>query len=65
MTFDEWYNNKFPGDWNLAILAKSPPALERYAVANAAWEAALEEALEYQRELERLAAYDRSVFGDS
>lgn len=39
MIFDEWFKNKFPGCWNLAILAKSPPAIEQYEVAKAAWEA--------------------------
>ena len=37
MTFDEWYKDNFPGDWNLAILAKSPPAIERYQIAYQAW----------------------------
>lgn len=40
MTFDQWYKEIFEADWNLAILAKSPPAMERYKQANAAWEEA-------------------------
>lgn len=39
MTFDEWFKQSFPGDWNLAILAESPPAIELYKTAKAAWEA--------------------------
>ena len=39
MTFDEWYKDEFPGCWSLAILAKSPPAIERYNQAKAAWNA--------------------------
>ena len=39
LTFEDWYKQTYPGDYNLAILAKSPPAIERYAQARAAWEA--------------------------
>jgi hypothetical protein len=39
VTFDEWYKDTYPGDWNLAIRAKSPPAIDKYEQAKAAWEA--------------------------
>lgn len=42
MTFEQWYKKSFPGDWNLAILAKSPGSIERYEQAKAAWEAGYE-----------------------
>jgi hypothetical protein len=40
MTFDEWYKENYPGDYSLAVLAKSPPALEKYEQAKDAWDTA-------------------------
>lgn len=40
MTFDDWYQQRYPGDWAMARKALSPPAVERYEQASAAWEAA-------------------------
>ena len=46
MTFEKWYKQTYPDDYNLVILArspntlaKSPLAIERYEQAKAAWEA--------------------------
>jgi hypothetical protein len=42
MTFEEWYKSTYPGDYNLAVLAKSPIAIKYYEQAKAAWEASRE-----------------------
>jgi hypothetical protein len=48
MTFDEWYKKNYEGGWSLAILAKSPPAIERYEIAKAAWNAGKQEGVSGQ-----------------
>lgn len=59
MDFEEWFNETFPdndGSVVSTVIIKE--------IARSAWEAAFQSAQDHMRELERLAEYDRSIFGD-
>jgi hypothetical protein len=55
MTFEEWFSARCGHVEEGSFLRM---------IAKEAWEAALQEAEDTQRELQRLTEYDRSVFGD-
>ena len=55
MTFEEWFEQEF---WQIDEDERFVQQMRR------AWEAGFQSGQDHQRELERLAAYDRSVFGD-
>ena len=58
MTFEEWFEVRFP------TIAPSMGALrESYReIAGEAWDAGFQSGQDHQRELERLAEYDRNSF---
>lgn len=55
MTFSEWFEQEF---WQIDEDERFVDQMRR------AWEAGFQSGRDHQLELERLAAYDRSVFGD-
>ena len=60
MTFEEWFEQEFVPSF--AYSGEDPHRYE--SIARSAWEAGFQSGQDHQLELERLAAYDRSVFGD-
>lgn len=59
MTFEEWFEERFkPVDFHMALVRESYREIAREA-----WEIAFQAGQDHQRELDRLAEYDRSVFG--
>lgn len=60
MTFEEWFEQEFGEHPDFD---RGEEACHIVSAARRAWEAAFQEGQDHQRELERLAEYDRSVFG--
>jgi hypothetical protein len=66
MTFEEWFAQDIPWWDTDSKFSNLPEDIRREIkiLTKCSWEAGFQSGQDHQRELERLAEYDRSVFGD-